>query len=114
MYFESCLENVLLTFRSVFMMCQVTKNNFEMLYPDICQHIDKCSFVSFDCEFTALQPDSDQNNSLFDDAGARYSKLSNPPVHSIISQFGLSIFEQDLERKDMETGLIGIAILLNC
>ena len=79
-------------------MCQVTNENFEALLPDICRQIDNCSFLAFDCEFTALRQNSSQKNTLFDTAATRYSKLSQAPVHSIISQFGLSIFTQDVQR----------------
>ena len=78
-------------------MCDVTRDNFETLLPDICQLIDRSAFLSFDCEFTALDPDPDARHqkSLFDDINRRYTKLSQPAVHSIISQLGLSIFQQD-------------------
>ena len=78
-------------------MTQVTIDNFERLFPEICQKIDKCCFVAFDCEFTALRPDPSLKNSLFDSIQDRYHKLSQPPVHSIISQLGLSMFEQNVE-----------------
>ena len=78
-------------------MCQVTNDNFETLYPEICSHIDNCSFLAFDCEFTALRADSSQRNSLFDDLQTRFTKLSQAPVPSIISQFGLAIFQQNIQ-----------------
>ena len=77
-------------------MCEVTRNNFQSLLPEICSHIDQSSFLAFDCEFTALDPDKTLQASLFDDIKRRYSKLSSPALHSIISQFGLSIFRHDL------------------
>ena len=76
-------------------MCEVTRDNFESLLPDICQWIDRAAFISFDCEFTALSPDASLQKSLFDDINRRYAKLANPAVHSIISQLGVSIFQQD-------------------
>ena len=76
-------------------MCEVTRDNFESLLPDICQLIDRAAFISFDCEFTALNPDASLQSSLFDDISRRYAKLSRPAVHSIISQLGLSIFQQE-------------------
>ena len=78
-------------------MCEVTRDNFESLLPDICQLIDTSAFLSFDCEFTALEPDPDSRlqKSLFDDVNQRYRKLSQPSVHSIISQLGVSIFQQE-------------------
>ena len=79
-------------------MCQVTADNFDRLYPEICRSVDNCCFVAFDCEFTALRPDANQRNSLFDTIQDRYTKLSQPPVHSIISQIGLSIFDQNVEK----------------
>ena len=81
-------------------MCEVTNQNFDKLYPEICGYVDSSSFLAVDCEFTALRS-ADSNlsqNSLFDDAQARYTKLSQPRLHSIISQFGLSIFEQDVTK----------------
>ena len=79
-------------------MTQVTLDNFDRVYPEICQKVDKCCFVAIDCEFTALRPDPGLKNSLFDSIQERYHKLSQPPVHSIISQIGLSMFEQNIEK----------------
>ena len=81
----------------IYKMCQVTNDNYEQLYPEICSHIDSCSFLAFDCEFTALRADSSQRNSLFDDVQTRFTKLSQAPVQSIISQFGLAIFQQNVQ-----------------
>ena len=48
-------------------MCEVTRDNFESLLPEMCQNIEECSFLAFDCEFTALEPDKSQQRTLFDD-----------------------------------------------
>ena len=77
-------------------MCEVTKDNFQQLLPEVFGHIDRAAFVAFDCEFTSLSPDSDTKNSLFDTIQQRYRKLAHPPLDSVISQFGLAIFEQDM------------------
>ena len=52
-------------------MCQVTTENFDQLLPKICQLIDKSSFLAFDCEFTALEPDRSLQNNLFDNINSR-------------------------------------------
>ena len=84
-----------LSSQSSLSMCEVTRDNFETLLPEIYLLIDRAAFISFDCEFTALNPDAESWRSLFDDISRRYAKLSRPAVHSIINQLGLSIFQQD-------------------
>jgi len=76
-------------------MCEVTKDNFEQVLPEVLGHIDNANFLAFDCEFTALNPDKNAKNSLFDTIEQRYRKLAHPPTDSVISQFGLAIFEHD-------------------
>ena len=50
-----------------FIMCDVTKDNFDSILPELFGHIDKCAFIAFDCEFTALDPaQNGDHNSLFD------------------------------------------------
>ena len=39
-------------------MCDVTRDNFETLLPDIERHILNSSFIAFDAEFTGLTPHS--------------------------------------------------------
>ena len=78
-------------------MCEVTNDNFEELLPSILACIDRADFLAFDCEFTALNPDSNIKNSLFDNVEERFKKLAHPAIDSVISQFGLSMFEQDLD-----------------
>lgn len=77
-------------------MCEVTKDNFEHILPEVLGFIDRAAFLAIDCEFTALNPDRDAKNSLFDSIQQRYTKLAHPPLDSVISQFGLAAFEQDL------------------
>jgi len=77
-------------------MCEVTRENFDDLLPEILSQIDDANFMAIDCEFTALQPDEYSNNSLFDSLEKRYQKIAHPCVHSIISQFGLAIFKQNI------------------
>ena len=85
-----------LNFSDKLRMCEVTLENFEQLLPSIRDHISTASFVAFDCEFTALHPDSrrEMKNSLFDSMESRYRKLASPAGHAIISQLGLSVFQQ--------------------
>ncbi len=35
-------------------MCDVTRDNFEQVFPEVEALIKQSSFVAFDCEFTAL------------------------------------------------------------
>ena len=79
---------------------QVTRDNYEDLFPEICSHIHACSFIAFDCEFTALRDNLSQSQSLFDDAETRYNIQRNTSSghHSIISQIGLSVFKHQPEK----------------
>jgi len=85
-------------------MCDVTKDNFDSILPELFGHIDKCAFIAFDCEFTALDPaQNGDHNSLFDSQQSRYARLAHPPVPSIISQMGLAVFQHDIDTNTFST-----------
>jgi len=76
-------------------MCQVKRETFDLLLPDIYKSIDEADFVSIDCEFTSLHPDRATKFSLFDSVESRYTKLANDASYPTVCQFGLSVFRQD-------------------
>jgi len=67
---------------------EVTSKTFAAMLPDIMDQVTSCSFVAFDCEFTALRPDPrpEMRCSLFDTMEERYRKLTGAPVPALVSQ----------------------------
>eukprot|EP00096_Caligus_rogercresseyi_P014653 TRINITY_DN7169_c0_g1_i1.p1 TRINITY_DN7169_c0_g1~~TRINITY_DN7169_c0_g1_i1.p1 ORF type:complete len:562 (-),score=217.34 TRINITY_DN7169_c0_g1_i1:209-1894(-) len=70
----------------------VTKSNFdEKLLSEISDHIQGCSFMSLDCEFSGLHAEA--NLSPLDTLCERYAATIRPSITQFMAfQFGLSIF----------------------
>lgn len=70
----------------------VTKMNFEVIFPDIQKALlsEDCKFVSIDTEFTGLQTSEDERNHYMDTLEERYKKHSASGNSFVITQFGLS------------------------
>eukprot|EP00879_Flechtneria_rotunda_P010761 GHRR01011244.1.p1 GENE.GHRR01011244.1~~GHRR01011244.1.p1 ORF type:complete len:413 (+),score=126.85 GHRR01011244.1:1149-2387(+) len=71
----------------------VTRENFKEMLPHIKEALDRCTFFSFDCEMTGLFTDGNKHEYL-DDIQARYSKMSESSRAYIITQYGLSCFQE--------------------
>ncbi|XP_057295742.1 poly(A)-specific ribonuclease PNLDC1-like [Hydractinia symbiolongicarpus] len=76
-------------------MCDVTKQNFEQLFPAIKEAIQNASFVAIDSEFTGLSTSILYEPTLFDTAESRYEKLKKSLAQFTICQFGISAFVSD-------------------
>jgi hypothetical protein len=80
-------------------MCDVTRSNFQQLLPQILDHIERASWLSFDCEYTALRP-GEPHTRLSDTPAGRHQQhvraraASGGPA-ALICQFGLALFIED-------------------
>lgn len=81
-------------------MCDVTKSNFEELFPRIESAIQASSFVAFDGEFTCLTASNSGNPSLVDTPELRYGKLKKNVSQSTLCQIGISTFIADKEKEN--------------
>ncbi|KAJ8043697.1 Pre-piRNA 3'-exonuclease trimmer [Holothuria leucospilota] len=73
-------------------MCDVTKDNFTQVYPEIEQSLRHASFIALDLEFTGLTAEGEHVNSLFDSIEYRYQKLKMMAQKFSIPQLGLTAF----------------------
>ncbi|CAH2008181.1 unnamed protein product [Acanthoscelides obtectus] len=73
-------------------MCEVRKENFGYMYPEIKKSIENAKFIAVDLEFSALYPVKGQTPSLFDEASERYMKIKKNLEHVIPVQVGLTTF----------------------
>ncbi|XP_074598516.1 pre-piRNA 3'-exonuclease trimmer-like [Brevipalpus obovatus] len=80
----------------------VGRNNFDEVYPDIVESIDKCTFLAIDLEFTGLFLSKD-DQSLFDSLEKRYEKMKYCVQRFIPCQFGLSIYTKDGDQNRYNT-----------
>uniref|UniRef100_A0A0V0GB39 Putative polya-specific ribonuclease parn-like domain-containing protein 1 n=1 Tax=Triatoma dimidiata TaxID=72491 RepID=A0A0V0GB39_TRIDM len=80
-------------------MVDVTRHNFDAIFPQFENDLKKCSYVSLDCEFSHL-PTDDFENSFFDDGEDRYLKIINHLHSTVVLQVGLTLFTfvRDLKR----------------
>lgn len=72
---------------------EVTKSNFEEVFPDIVKEIENASFLCIDGEFTGLNNGHIVN--AFDTPAESYLKIRAGSMDFLFIQFGLSIFTQD-------------------
>ena len=77
----------------------VTRQNFASILPEITAKIKKANFVALDLEFTGL-PD-DNKFSRLDDHESRYVKTANEMKGYFVLQYGLSIFSQNSEKRNV-------------
>ena len=84
-------------------MCDVTRSNFVQLLPEILDAVGRASWLSFDCEYTALRP-GEPAGRLSDTPESRHQRhvaaVAAAGGHTaIINQFGLAIFIEDLDAR---------------
>lgn len=72
---------------------EVTKNNFEEIFPEIVKDIESATFLCIDGEFTGLN--NGLNVTAFDTPAESYRKIRAGSLDFLFVQFGLSIFTQD-------------------
>jgi poly(A)-specific ribonuclease len=82
-------------------MCDVTQSNFHQLLPTILDHINRASWLAFDCEYTALRHGEPESR-LDDSPAVRHQRhvaavAAGGGRTPIICQFGLAIFEDDTD-----------------
>ena len=77
----------------------VTRLNFEELYPTIENEIKECDYLAIDCEFSGIE---NQCMNLFDSQAERYAKKLKAEMKYDIVQFGLSIFKKPTVAADDE------------
>ncbi|KAK0043956.1 poly(A)-specific ribonuclease PARN-like domain-containing protein 1 [Biomphalaria pfeifferi] len=73
-------------------MFEVTRQNFDSLFPKIEYAIENADFISIDTEFTGLYYDEHCKPSLFDNSAERYAKLRYSVQKFTLSQIGLTMF----------------------
>lgn len=76
---------------------EVTKSNFYQLIPEIKEAIEKCDFISIDCELTGLNTVNDIN--AFDTQKQYYEKVRKSSKNFLIIQYGLCMFRYDHDTK---------------
>ncbi|KAF8768045.1 Poly(A)-specific ribonuclease PNLDC1 like protein [Argiope bruennichi] len=77
-------------------MVEVTRSNFNEIFPSVEQSIKNASFIAIDTEFTGLHLGPSNDNNLFDNLRERYTKLLCRAVSFIPCQIGLSTFTKCL------------------
>ncbi len=70
-------------------MCEVSRQNFEAMFPEIVRCISSADVVALDFEFTGIDL---LHNSLFDDAPTRYAKSRASVQQTSVLQVGLATF----------------------
>eukprot|EP00798_Chlamydomonas_sp_ICE-L_P007191 gene7191-299_t len=70
----------------------ITRDNFEEVFPMVESALKDCSFYAIDCEMTGLFL-NDNKEEFLDDYQDRYSKMTNSAHNFVINQFGLSVFK---------------------
>ncbi|GAX85783.1 hypothetical protein CEUSTIGMA_g13198.t1 [Chlamydomonas eustigma] len=73
-------------------MVDITRDNFEDMFPLVEEALKDCNFFSLDCEMTGLFVDGARDDYL-DEMCDRYAKLRESSQSYIINQFGLSCFK---------------------
>ncbi|XP_065830778.1 poly(A)-specific ribonuclease PNLDC1-like [Oscarella lobularis] len=76
-------------------MCEVTRDNFDELLPQIKNDIDKSIFVAVDAEFSGMVAKDLDYLPLTEDAAARYRRVRENIQLFTLTQFGLSTFVYD-------------------
>lgn len=76
---------------------EITKENFAEQLDNIAKDLNKCSFVGFDAEFTALPTGDLFKYRLLDTNELRYEKLKTVVSKMIMTQIGLTMFQYDRE-----------------
>ncbi|XP_062505633.1 poly(A)-specific ribonuclease PARN-like [Corticium candelabrum] len=76
-------------------MCEVTKENFSSLLPEIRELVDEAKFIAIDAEFTGISLQTSNNFSLRDGGSSRYGKLKAIAKEFSLCQIGLSIFVKE-------------------
>jgi hypothetical protein len=74
------------------MTCEVTKENFLALLPEVTKLIDESKFVAIDAEFSGISLGDRFKISLLDDGPARYQKMKATAREFTVCQIGLSMF----------------------
>ncbi|XP_019643159.1 PREDICTED: poly(A)-specific ribonuclease PARN-like domain-containing protein 1 [Branchiostoma belcheri] len=78
-------------------MCDVKRDEFLQLLPEIRDRIQDCDFVAIDTEFTGLCLSEACQPSLFDTPQERYRKLRQTVGSFIVCQVGVSVFKKDMK-----------------
>jgi poly(A)-specific ribonuclease len=86
---------------------EVTKENFESLFPVIDESITNCDFVAVDLELTGLQNTNTDAIDVLDDSQDRYSKLVDAARSFLPIQFGLACFQWN----DQEDRYVSVSCL---
>ena len=81
-------------------MVGVTKANFEDVFPDVESTVKKADFIALDAEFTGLQANRNNRNTLFDTSEERYAKLRHTISDITICQIGVSAFVRDVNSEN--------------
>ncbi|KAB0798734.1 hypothetical protein PPYR_06614 [Photinus pyralis] len=76
-------------------MCEVTLKNFNEILPELENLLKSAKLIAIDTEFSCLTASSNLENSLFDSAQDRYSKLRTTVQQIIPFQFGLTAYTFD-------------------
>ncbi|KAL2716039.1 pre-piRNA 3'-exonuclease trimmer-like isoform X1 [Vespula squamosa] len=75
-------------------MLEITRHNFEKLFPLIKSSLEETDIIAIDSEFSGLESDDVPKTSLFDTVEERYEKLRRTSEKFIIIQFGITCIEQ--------------------
>eukprot|EP00794_Sanderia_malayensis_P013964 gene13964-15421_t len=81
-------------------MCEVTRSNFEDIFPEIEEAIRSSAFIAFDGEFTCLSSSSSGSPNLIDTAEVRYNKLKKTVQKSSLCQVGIAAFIPNPDEKN--------------
>ncbi|XP_035827401.1 poly(A)-specific ribonuclease PNLDC1 isoform X2 [Aplysia californica] len=84
-------------------MIEVTRDNFEDVFPSIEYAIRTADFIAIDSEFSGLHFHDDDKPSLFDSGSDRYSKLRRSIQKFTLFQIGLSTFCGDVNTNRYQT-----------
>ncbi|KAK2580021.1 hypothetical protein KPH14_012310 [Odynerus spinipes] len=92
-------------------MNEVTKENFNSIYPQIKDALENATIIAIDSEFTGLESDNISKSSLFDTTDERYAKIRRTIEPFIIIQFGITAFQRIREENKYTAQIFNFFLL---
>ena len=91
-------------------MCQVTRSNFEQLFPEIRAAIDRSLFLAIDTEFSTLETFFPQTENAIRTRDAFYRQRRHLVEQLTVFQFGLAIFSSNPEGKRYDVQIYNFSL----